>query len=92
MKRRSVIDYFYLLPSIGIGYPATRSEKRELLQPKNRPAIDLKNDYLLVHPDSSPAEQIALFRAQCKTDLLADSLPDYESDYNSFAYHESPFF
>lgn len=81
-QRRSVIDYFNLLPSLGIGYHATRQEKRQLLQADNHPIIDVRHDYLLVHPDSSPAEQIAVFRVRGKADLLADSLPDFESDYN----------
>jgi hypothetical protein len=87
VKRRSVIDYFYMLPSIGIGYPATRQEKRELLQPENHPIIDVRNDYLLVHPDSSPAQQIVVFRAPGKADLLAVSRPDYKSDYNFLALY-----
>ena len=82
-----MVDYFYLLPWIGIGYPATRREKRELLQPQNSPTIDLQHDYLLVHPDSSPAQQLAVFRARGKADLLAVSLPDFKSDYNSFALY-----
>lgn len=86
-KRLSVIDYFYLLPSLGIGDQATQSEKRELLQPQNHPIIDVRSDYLLVHPDSSPAEQIAVFRARGKADLLAVSMPDFKSDYNFFALY-----
>jgi len=55
-QRRSVIDYFYLLPWLGIGYHATRQEKRQLLQAEGHPIIDVRHDYLLVHPDSSPDE------------------------------------
>ena len=84
-QRRSVIDYFNLLPWLGIGYPATRQEKRQLLQAENHPIIDVRHDYLLVNPDSSPAEQIAVFRERGKADLLAVSMPDFESDYNYFA-------
>ena len=84
-QRRTVIDYFDLLPSLGIGYLATRQEKRRLLQPNSHAIIDVRHDYLLVHPDSSPAEQVAVFRTHGKADLLAVSLPDFESDYNDFA-------
>lgn len=84
-QRHSVIDYFRLLPSLGIGYPATRQEKYRLLQPSSNPIIDVRHDYLLVHPDSSPAEQVAVFRTHGKADLLAISLPDFESDYSDFA-------
>jgi len=45
-----------------------------LLQDENHPIIDLRHDYLLVHPDASPSEQITVFRARHKTDLLAVSL------------------
>ncbi len=83
-QSRSVIDYFYLLPSLGIGYPGTRQQRRQLLQPKNHPVIDVSYDYLLVHPDSSPAEQIAVFRSRGGADLIAASLPDFQSDYNDF--------
>jgi hypothetical protein len=83
-QRRSVIDYFNLLPSLGIGYPATWQEKYQLLQANNHPIVDVRHDYLLVHPDSSPTEQIAVFRTRNKTDLLAVSIPDFESDYNDF--------
>lgn len=85
VRRLSVIDYFNMLPYLGIGYPATRQAKRELLQAENHPVIDVRHDYLLVHPDSSPAEQIAIFRACDKPDLLAVSMPDFQCDYNSFA-------
>lgn len=86
-RRHSVIDYFYLLPSLGIGGSGTRQEKRELLQADNRPVIDVRHDYLLVHPDSSPAEEIAIFRGRNNADLVADSLPDYQSDYNAFTVY-----
>ncbi|MBV9471098.1 MAG: hypothetical protein JO316_01110 [Abitibacteriaceae bacterium] len=86
-KRLTVLDYFYLLPSLGIGYKATQHEKRELLQSQNHPIVDVRHDYLLFHPDSSPAEQLAVFRTHGKTDLLADSLPDSDSDYNSFGLY-----
>ena len=81
---RSVVDYFNLLTWLGIGYPTTQQNKRELLQTENHPVIDVRHDYLLVHPDSSPAEQLAVFRARGKADLLAVSLPDSETDYNNF--------
>lgn len=84
-QRRNVIDYFYLLPSLGIGYRATRQEKRYLLRAEGHPIIDVRHDYMLVNPDSSPAEQIAVFRERGKADLLAVSMPDCESDYNYFA-------
>ena len=87
VQRRTVIDYFKLLPWLGIGYPATPSEKRQLLQDENHPIIDVRHDYLLVHPDASPSEQITVFRARHKTDLLAVSLPDYQSDYNDFTLY-----
>ena len=88
-QRFSVIDYFNLLPAYGISDTTTRRERRELLQsgtdPDTNPIIDLQHDYLLIHPDSSPAEQVAVFRAHGKPDLLAVSMPDAESDYNYFA-------
>ena len=84
---RSVVDYFNLLTWLGIGYPATPQNKRELLKPENHPIVDVRHDYLLVHPDSSPAEQLAVFRAYGKPDLLAVSLPDYQSDYNNFVVY-----
>lgn len=83
-RQRSVIDYFNLLPWLGIGYHATRQEKRQLLRAENHPIIDVRHDYLRVNPDSSPAEQIAVFRERGKADLLAVSMPDFESDYNAF--------
>ena len=85
-KRRSVIDSFYLLSHFGIGR-GTRREKSAALQPRHHPIIDLRHDYLQVHPDSSPAEQIAVFRARGKSDLIADSMPDSVSDYNFFALY-----
>lgn len=91
-QRRSVIDYFNLLPSYGIGDSSTRQERHALLQlgtdPDTNPIIDIRHDYLVIHPDSSPVEQIAVFRARGKSDLLAVSMPDSQSDYNDFAlYH-----
>ena len=87
VRRISVLDYFSLLPSLGIGYGSTFQERRELLQPVNRPIVDVRHDYVLVHPDSSPAEQIAVFRTRNKPDLLAVSLPDFQSDYNDFTLY-----
>ncbi len=84
---RTVLDYFHLLPWLGIGYPATPQNVRDLLRPENNPVIDVRHDYLRVHPDSSPVEQIAVFRSMGKTDLLAVSLPDDESDYNTFVLY-----
>ncbi len=90
-RRLSVIDYFNLLPSYGISDSTTRKERRELLQfgtdPDTNPTIDVRSDYLLIHPDSSPAEQIAVFRAHGKSDVVAVSMPDSESDYNNFALY-----
>ena len=86
-QRLSVIDYFYLLPGYGIGDTTTRQEARQLLLPESKPAIDTRHDYLLVHPDSSPPEEIAVFRAYGKPDLIADGSPDYESDYNNFTLY-----
>ncbi len=83
-QRRSVINYFYLLPSLGIEDKIGRQERRQLLLPKSSSLIDTRHDYLLVHPDSAPAEEVAVFRAHGKSDLIADSSPDFESDYNSF--------
>jgi len=85
--QRTVLDYFRLLPWLGIGYPATRQNAQELLRPENNPVIDLRHNYLRVKPDSSPAEQIAVFRSKGKPDLLAVSLPDYERDYNTFVLY-----
>lgn len=86
-QKRSVIDYFYLLPRDYMLGPATRQEKRQLLEPESDPIIDERHDYLLVHPDSAPAEEIAVFRAHGKPDLIADSSPDFESDYNNFTLY-----
>ena len=90
-RRLSVIDYFNLLSSYGIGDSTTPKQRRELLQfgtdPNTNPVIDLRHDYLLIHPDSSPAEQIAVFRAPGKSDLVAVSMPDSENDYNYFALY-----
>lgn len=90
-RRLNVIDYFNLLPSYGIGDSTTRKQRRELLQfgtdPNTNPTIDVRNDYLLIHPDSSPAEQIAVFRARGKSDVVAVSDPDSENDYNNFALY-----
>lgn len=55
-----------------------------MLQPGNHRLMDMRHDYVRVHPDSSPAEEIAVFRARHKADLLALSMPDFESDYNYF--------
>ncbi len=85
--QRSVIDYFDLLPSLGIGGSGTRQEKQELLQADNHPIIDVRHDYLLVHPDSSPAEEIAVFRGRNNADLVADSLSDHQCDYNAFTVY-----
>ncbi len=86
-QRLSVIDYYELLPSLGIEDHTTQQEKSLLLRPENHPCVDVRHDYLLVHPDSSPVEQIAVFRARREADLLAVSLPDSESDYNDFALY-----
>ncbi len=91
VRRLSVIDYFNLLPCYGIGDSTTPKQRRELLQfgtdPNTNPVIDLRHDYLLIHPDSSPAEQITVFRAPGKSDLVAVSMPDSENDYNYFALY-----
>ena len=84
-RRLSVLDCFNLMPGFGIDNSATREERRELLQSDTRPVVDVRHDYLLVHPDSSPAEQIAVFRTRNGADLIAVSTPDFESDYNGFA-------
>jgi hypothetical protein len=86
-KRSSVVDYYYMLEDVGIMDKVPLRYKRELLQPQSHPVIDLRHDYLLVHPDSSPAEQIAVFRSHGHPDLLAVSMPDYQSDYNFFALY-----
>lgn len=81
--RRSVIAYYFLLPSLGLGNTTTPRERRALLQPKSKPIIDVSHDYLQVRPDSAPPEQIAVFRFR-GTDLIAASSPDFQSDYNAF--------
>lgn len=86
-KPLTVLDYFYLLPSFGIGATSTRKEKRESLRPRYRPIIDLQHDFLEVQPDSSPREQFAVFRARGQADLLAVSMPDSQTDYNFFAVY-----
>ena len=86
-QKRSVIDYFYLLPSLGIENAVGRQERRQLLEPESNPIIDMRHDYLQVHPDAAPAEEIAVFRAHGKPDLIADSSPDFKSDYNNFALY-----
>ncbi len=82
-KRLSVLDYYFLLPHISIGGGESRSEKREMLRGEPKPVIDLRHDYLLVHPDSSPAAQVAVFRGG-GADVIAYSTPDFKSDYNKF--------
>lgn len=86
-KRRSVLDYYYLLPYLGNFGNDTRREKSELLKPSSNegftPIVDLRHDYIEVGPDSAPVEQIAVFRSG-GPDLIATSSPDYESDYNGF--------
>lgn len=86
-KRRSVLDYYYLLPYLGNDGYETRQEKLRLLDPRSnsyhKPIVDLRHDYIEVSPDSSPDEQIAVFRSS-GPDLIATSSPDYESDYNGF--------
>jgi hypothetical protein len=90
-EQHSVIDYFYLLPSLGIqsiyGGDTPGQEKRDMLQAKNHPIIDVRHDFLQVQPDSSPTEQIAVFRSRRKPDLIADSSPDYQCEYNHFAFY-----
>ena len=49
--RRSVIDYFSLLAQLGSGDPVNQQEKRQLLLPQCHPIIDVRHDYLLVHPE-----------------------------------------
>lgn len=85
-KRLNVLDYYFLLPYIGIGGNETRSEKRELLRPENKPVIDLRRDYLRVNADSSPPAQITVFRGG-GADVVAQSAPDFQSDYNNFALY-----
>ncbi len=84
--RRSVLSYYFLLPYLGNdGYEA-QSQKRALLKANGEgftPIVDLRHDYIEEQPDSSPVEQIAVFRGGGR-DLVATSGPDYESDYNSF--------
>lgn len=89
LKRRTVLDYFHLLPWVGLGgnYQETQAQKRAMLQPHNDSIIDISHDYMLVHPDSSPAEQIGVFRTRNGADLLAISMPDFQSDYNFFALY-----
>ncbi|PQV62620.1 hypothetical protein B1R32_1264 [Abditibacterium utsteinense] len=82
-KRLSVLDYYYLLPFIGTGGNTTRRQRLQLLQRKNKPVIDLHHDYLTVKPDASPVEQITVFRSG-NTALVAQSVPDFHSDYNGF--------
>ncbi len=83
-KHLSVLDYYFLLPHISIGGNDTRREKQQLLRTRNKPVVDLGNDYLSVQPDSSPTAQIAVFRGG-GADVVAYSAPDYRSDYNRFA-------
>ncbi len=84
-KRHNVLDYFFLLPAIGIsGYEG--KQRRELLKAPYNPIIDLTRDYMSVNPDSAPREQIAVFRYK-GAELVANSAPDYRSDYNGFALY-----
>ena len=84
-KRHNVLDYFFLLPAIGLsGYEG--KQRRELLKASYEPVIDLSHDYISVNPDSSPREQIAVFRFQ-GAELVAQSAPDYQSDYNGFSLY-----
>lgn len=84
-KRHNVLDAFYLLPYVGNTNP-TKTERREMLAAKYHPIIDLKNDYLKVQPDSCPAQQVAIFRDQ-GTEVVAVSISDYSSDYNTFNFY-----
>ncbi len=91
VKRLSVVDYYFLLPYVGLEAQGTpqkeiRQERAESLKAKYKPIIDLPHDYLQVDPDSSPTAQIAVFRFK-GADLIAHSEPDYQSDYNSFAFY-----
>ncbi len=84
-KRHNVLDYFFLLRAIGIsGYEGT--QRRELLKAPYEPVVDLRHDYMSVNPDSSPREQIAVFRYH-GAELVAQSAPDYHSDYNGFSLY-----
>lgn len=84
-KRHTVLDYFFLLPGIGtVGYEG--KQRRELLKASYEPVIDLPNDWMSVNPDSAPREQIAVFRYK-GDELVAQSAPDYQSDYNGFALY-----
>ena len=84
-KRHNVLDYFFLLSAIGLsGYEG--KQRRELLKAPYEPVIDLPNDYMSVNPDSSPREQIAVFRYK-GAELVAQSAPDYQSDYNGFSLY-----
>ncbi len=85
-RRLSVLDYFNLMPGFGIDGTATRQERREMLH-DNRAIIDVRHDYMRVQPDSSPTEQIVVFRSRNKPDLVADSMPDYQSDYNGLSLY-----
>ena len=84
-KRHNVLDYFFLLPAIGLsGYEG--KQRRELLKAPYEPVVDLPHDYISVNPDSSPREQIAVFRFK-GAEIVAQSAPDYRSDYNGFSLY-----
>ena len=81
-KRHTVLDAFYLLPYVGNALQS-KAQRRELLNRKNKPILDLKNDYIEVNPDSYPPQQVAIFRYR-GAELVATSTPDSVSDYNNF--------
>lgn len=81
-NQHNVLDFYYLLPYVG-NTPKTKSQRRELLNHKNKHILDFKNDYIEVNPDSFPTQQLAVFRYR-GTELVATSTPDSHSDYNNF--------
>ena len=83
-KRHNVLDAFYLLPGIGaLEINSSRKWRREMLQPKYKPIIDLNHDYLKFRADASPDQEVAIFRYR-GAELVATSTPDSVSDYNAF--------
>lgn len=91
-KRLSILDYYYLLPNVG-NIDRNTNQRRQLLEegkrdsrPDWRPIIDLRNDFMRLRTDSFPATQIAVFRGS-GGDVVAQSNPDFHSDYNSFTLY-----
>ncbi len=80
-KRHSVLDYFYLLPNVDLDNASTKERSSSLKYPGA--VVDVAHDYIRANLDSSPPQQVAVFRYR-GTELVAVSIPDYGGDYKLF--------